>query len=158
MTDFCDSIKEHFQFLETDYDYKLESSRIEDWGGEVIYSNNTTGIKLLYEFSCAFIYVFICKLVDGRIIDNPRPMSIDSEINCFDFNDALPEDQKMKPAYEYGLDSPFYDESNGLSNYSKEFALRLSEYGQNVLRGDFSILPKMEKIIKARAFNKDSVV
>ena len=153
MPGFCDSVKKHFQFLETQYNCKLESSNTKGWGGEVIYRNKTTGIKLLYEVSCAFIYIFIYKLVNGELVDNPQSLEPDSEITCFDFNDALPESEKMKPAYEYGSDSHYYDEQNGLSNYTLDFAFRLEEYGEEVLSGDFSILPEMEKTIKKRAFS-----
>lgn len=152
MTDFCESVKEHFLFLESEYDCNLESMRAEDWGCEVIYRNRTTGIKLLYEVYCAFVFVFIYKLVNGEMVDNPRPLGLDSPITCFDFNDALPIEKRMKPAYEYGSQSNYYDEEEGLSNYSKDFALRLREYGKDVLNGDFSVLPEMEKIIKQRAF------
>jgi hypothetical protein len=151
MTDFCESVKKHFQFLETEYDCKLESSHIEDWGGEVIYLNQTTGIKLLYEFSSAFIFVFIYKLVNRKMVDNPRPVTESSKIYCFDFNDALPEGEKMKPAYEYGASSNYYDEVNGISNYTQEFASRLERNGGGVLSGDFSILSIMEDIIIERA-------
>ncbi len=151
MPDFCSSVKNHFLFLETEYGCKLESSRNETWGGEVIYRNQTTGVKLVYEFSGAFIYVFIYKLINGKLIDNPRTFALDTEITCFDFNDALPDSEKMKPAYEYGSKSHYYDEQNGLSYYVHEFALRLKKYGGAVLSGDFSILPEMGKVIKERA-------
>ncbi len=151
MTTFCESVKKHFQFLEVEYACKLESSVIENWGGTVIYRNNTTGIKLLYEANSAFIYVFIYKLVKGEMIDNPVILEPDSEITCFDFNDALPENEKMKPAYEYGPASLYYDDQNGLSNYIQDYALRLKEHGSALLKGDFSIISKVEKIIKKRA-------
>lgn len=151
MTDFSECVKTHFHFLETKYDCKLQSSNTEDWGGEVVYLNQTTGIKLLYEFSSAFIFVFIYRLVNGKMVDNPRPVTEDSIIYCFDFNDALPESEKMKPAYEYDVSSDYFDDVNGISNYTRDFASRLETYGDDVLSGDFSILSKMERIIKERA-------
>ncbi|MEJ7594165.1 MAG: hypothetical protein WKF77_21715 [Planctomycetaceae bacterium] len=50
------------------------------------------------------------------------PITGESEITCFDFNDALAAGQKMKPANEYGDDSLYYDEQYGLRNYVMEFA------------------------------------
>jgi L-lactate dehydrogenase complex protein LldF len=80
-----------------------------------------------------------------------RPISNDSTISCFDFNDYLEPSQKMKSAYDYGEDSPYYDPQNGLRNFTKQFADRLRSHGDRILRGDLSILPEMEKIIKRRA-------
>jgi hypothetical protein len=57
----------------------------------------------------------------------------------------------MKPAYEYGDESAYYDEENGLRNYAGEFATRLKTFGRQLLSGDFTVLPRIEQIIKERA-------
>lgn len=144
-------ILEHFNFLETEYNFVFKSKIIDTWFVEVVFLNSSTGIRLVYERREQFLAVFIHKLVDGKMINCPSPLLPSSEITCFEMNDALPADRIMKPAYAYGEDSMLFDTDDGLSLYIKEFALRLHEYGQDVLNGDFSILPKMEKVIKARA-------
>ena len=151
MAEFCSIAEEKFAFLESDFAFSLESEREEEWGGEVIYSGADLAIRILYEYSSAFVFVFICKLVGGEIRRNPRPVMPDSIITCFDFNDMLPAEEKMKPAYEYNPDSLYFDENEGLANYVAEFSVRLRRYGAELLRGDFSVFPKMEAIIKARA-------
>jgi len=154
MIDFCESVEKHFQFLQTKYSFELEFSETEDWGGHVLYLNKTTGIKLLYEFTSAFVFVFVYELVNGKLVDNPDTIYNTSKIHCFDFNDSLPESEKMKPAYQYDASSNYFHEENGMSNYTKEFAIRLEKYGKDLLRGNFEILPRIEVIIKARAMDE----
>lgn len=154
MEEFCDCAKQHFRFLEDDYGCTLESSLTEKWGGELIYRNETTGIRLVYEVPSAFLFVFIYKLIGGEMVENPTPLLANSKITKFDFNDALPDSAKMKPAYEYGSESLYFDDEVGLSNYLREFATRLQQYGKDALKGDFSILPKIDKIIKKRSIGE----
>lgn len=54
-------------------------------------------------------------------------------------------------AYKYGEDSVYYDAQNGLRNFVHEFAVRLRDYGQKLLKGDLSELPAMASVIKKRA-------
>jgi hypothetical protein len=142
-----------FRFLESDYGYVLESTREEFWGGEVTYvcQNNSVGVRLVYEFSHAFVFVFIYRLVGGVILENKFPITDESTITCIDFNDILDEPMKMKPAYEYGDKCEFFDETSGLRNYVKQSADRLRQYGNDLLSGDFIRFSVAEKAIKARA-------
>jgi hypothetical protein len=153
MTDFTRIAKDEFEFLRSEYDYKLVAEEDNSNGGYVTFVNQDIGVglKLQYEFPSAFVFVFICRLVDGEFQENRLPISEDSEINCFDFNDYLEPMQKMQPAYDYGEDSPYYDPKNGLRNFTREFADRLRSFGSGILRGDLSAMPKMENIIKRRA-------
>lgn len=150
MSSFVEKIQECFSFLESDLDFRVVSSHSSNFDAEVVYMNETTGVKVIYEVRAAFVFVFICQLDDGRWVDNPQPLESDSRITCFDFNDALPENEKMKPAYEYGADSIYYDEKLGLVAFMKAFARRLERHGNAVLKGDFSLLSVIEKIIKER--------
>ena len=153
MTDFVTIAKDEFAFLRDDYDYESVAEEDGSNGGFVSFLNPGVGVgvKLQYEFASDFVFVFVYRLIDGQMRDNSLPITDDSEINCFDFNDYLAKDQKMRPAYEYGENSIYYDPQNGLLNFVKEFADRLRSHGDSILRGDLSTLPAMEKIIKKRA-------
>lgn len=153
MADFSEIAQEEFDFLEREFDYEVVEAKETSSGGEVRYINRDAGVgvKLLYEFASAFVFVFIYRLVDGEFCDNPLPVDNDTEINCFDFNDYLEGERKMKPAYEYGENSDYYDPKDGLRNFTKEFAGRLRNEGKAILTGDLSVLPAMASIIKKRA-------
>ena len=152
MSGFVEVARDAFAFLEHEYSFTVRDFS-NDSGGHVTYVNVQNGIavKPIYDFSSAFVFVFIYRLVDGQLRDNALPITDESEISCFDFNDVLDTDQKMKPAYEYGDDSVYYDEENGLRNYVGEFATRLKTFGGQLLSGDFTELPRIELIIKQRA-------
>ena len=107
---------------------------------------------MVWEAKYQFLFVEFYKLVDGKMVGNPSPLTPESEITSFELQDTLPESERMKSPYEYGLDSPYSDPECGLSNYVQDIALRLEKYGKDVLRGDFSILPTVAKLIMARAF------
>lgn len=153
MTGFSEIAGEEFKFLEQDFGYEVVEAKDKSDGGVVKFINRDAGIgvKLLYEFASAFVFVFIYRLVDGDFRDNPLPIGNDTDINCFDFNDCLEGESKMKPAYEYGEHSNYYDSQDGLRNFTKEFAKRLRSEGQAILKGDLTILPAMASIIKRRA-------
>ena len=153
MAGFSEIAQEEFDFLEREFDYKVVEAKDKSGGCEVKYINRDAGVgvKLVYEFASAFVFVFIYRLVDGEFWDNPLPICNDTDINCFDFNDYLEDERKMKPAYEYGENSDYYDPQNGLRNFTKEFARRLQKEGKAILNGDLSALPAMASIIKRRA-------
>ncbi len=153
MSNFCQVAKKSFSFLESEFGYRIASETREPWGSEIVYLGAKTGIRLLYEDMVPFVFVFVCKLVDGRIVDNPQLITPESEPLCFDLNDFLDEKTKMKLATDYGPDSIYMDESDGMSNYVDAFSTRLRNYGQSFLNGDFSRLPEMQKLIRARAEN-----
>jgi hypothetical protein len=153
MAGFSKIAQEEFDFLELESDYEVVDAKEKSDGGYVTYVNHDAGVgvKLLYEFSSAFIFVFIYRLVEGELRENPVPIGNETEINCFDCNDYLDANFKMKPAYDYGEDSKYFDPQNGLRNFTKEFAKRLRIHGQRILNGDLSMLPAMASIIKRRA-------
>lgn len=153
MADFTEIAQEEFDFLEREFGYEVVEAKEKSGGGEVRYINRDAGVgvKLVYEFASAFVFVFIYRLVDGEFYDNSLPIGNDTDIHCFDFNDYLEGERKMKPAYEYGENSDYYDTQNGLRNFTKEFAERLRIEGKVILNGDLSVLPAMASIIKRRA-------
>ena len=153
MTDFARIAKDEFEFLKSEYGYELIGQEDNSNGGYVTFVNREVGVgvKLQYEAPSAFVFVFVCRLIDGEIRENRLPISSDSEINCFDFNDYLEPTQRMKSAYDYGENSPYYHPKNGLRNFTRGFAARLRSHGDRLLRGDLSILPEMANVIRRRA-------
>lgn len=153
MSAFVAIAREEFAFLELEYGYSVLEVEESCSDVYVTYVNRDVGVglKLLYEFAGSLLFVFVYRLVDGELRDNPRWIDNDTVINCFDLNDYLADDSKMRPSYEYDEDSGYFDPQNGLRNYVKEFAVRLRNYGTLILKGDLSMLPAIESIIRKRA-------
>jgi hypothetical protein len=154
MSPFVRIARELFSFLEHEYGFLLDHYREEPWGSELVYINPArgVGIRIVDEASFACTFVFIHRLIDRELLRNPSPITDESQINCIDLNDVLNESDKMKPAYEYGESSIYYDEKNGLRNYISEFAQRLKQYGNDILKGNLeTAFRKAGPLIKGRA-------
>ena len=84
------------------------------------YKNPSTGVKIIYETHHAYITIFLYRLINDEIIENPRIIDKNVELNCFALDDVLLLRNKasiLKPAYEYGENSKYYDKENGFKTY-----------------------------------------
>lgn len=145
--------KEEFMFLESGYGFLLTECKKKDWGYELIYTNATTGIKVSYEYQQAYIYIVLYRLVDGKMIENSK--STEKEVSLFgcgldDIISLRDSSALIKPAYEYGEESEYYDKKNGLTLFTSAFANNLRKYAADVLSGDFKIFEEVEKIVIER--------
>lgn len=144
-----------FSFLEDDYGCELKKSVKEGWGFEVLYSNLTTGIKVQCEYREACLFIYLYKLIDGELIENPRNIRFDSELTGFDLNDVISLNNSsniIKPFYsefELNQDSETLIKLKTF-RYILLFAESLYTYANEILRGDFKIFSKLDKIVKNR--------
>lgn len=149
MSLFSEIAKDAFGFLESELGYTL--SETAENMVTYVHKEKSVGIRIVYEVQAAFVFVFVYRLQAGELIENKHPIHDKSVITCFDFNDFLSDIDKMKPAFEYGSDSPFFDQCWGLKNFVGEFADRLKHKSGRLLDGDFSCLPRIQQTITARA-------
>lgn len=143
-----------FNFLKEDYGFNTLESRKEKWGYYFKGINTTTGIEIKYEFREALIQVMLYKLVDGRMVKNVTNAIKNNEpITCFSLDWVInlkkPE-AKIKPAYEYGIESKFFDKENGLKNYILIVSESLKEYASDILKGDFSVFSTLDRMVKKK--------
>jgi len=151
--DFNIIAQEQFKFLESEYGFRLLKCEKEDWGYELIYLNNKTGVKITYEYREAYIFIMLYQLEDGKIVENPKSIDGNATLYGYAMEDLINlrnPDALIKPAYEYGEQSEYYDKENGLSLYVSAFASNLKKYAKDVLDGNFTIFPELEKIVKDR--------
>ncbi|HQV66507.1 MAG: hypothetical protein WAT26_16300 [Saprospiraceae bacterium] len=150
---FLQILKDEFAFLESDFCFILSKEKIEKWGFELLYKNPSTGVKIIYETHHAYITIFLYRLINDEIIENPRIIDKNVELNCFALDDVLLLRNKasiLKPAYEYGENSKYYDKENGFKTYVSEFAKNLASFSGDILDGDFFIFQELEKIVRKR--------
>lgn len=148
--------KEQFSFLESEYNFRLSICNREDWGYNLIYMNDTTGVKITYEYREAYIFIMLYRLVDGSLQENPRSIEDNTILYGYGLDDIIsmsnPKDLIM-PAYEYGEQSKYYDKEKGLHLYTSAFSNNLKVYGKSVLNGNFEIFPRLDEIVKERVRN-----
>ncbi len=110
--------KNEFRFLETHYNFRLVKCKHERWGYELIYVSDKIGIKITYEFNEANLFITLYKLVNGKLIENPRSIKEDTLLHGYSLDDIiimLDPSALIKPAYQYGDDSKYYNKENGLT-------------------------------------------
>lgn len=149
----CILTKEEFNFLESEYDFRLSECKRENWGFSLIYLNDTTGVEILYEYREVYVFIMLYKLIDGILIKNPIIIRKNSVLFGHSLDDIIlirNPDSLIRPAYEYGEDSVYYNEDNGTSLYLKCFSDNLKTYAKDVLRGDFSIFLGLDEVVKNR--------
>lgn len=152
MKNFDEIVKERFAFLEDDFGCEMICSKLKSWGYDIQYKNKTTGISIVYEFRENYIFIYLHKLIDEKIEKIPRLINDYTKLSGFSLDDIVnlknPTDL-MKPGYAYGEKSK-YDGEKGWELYISKFADNLKRYGKDILKGDFSIFPKLDTIVKER--------
>jgi hypothetical protein len=151
--DFDVIAKEQFKFLESDFGFQLSKNDKEDWGYELIFLNTTTGVRITYEFREAYIFIMLYKLVDGSLMENPRSIQENTLLHGHGLDDIVSirnPQALIKPAYQYGKESEYYDKKKGLTLYVTAFANNLKEYALDVLGGDFKIFDEANRVVKER--------
>ncbi len=141
-----------FDFLKNEYGFNTILSEREDWGYYFTAINSTTGIEIQYEFKEAFIQIVIYRLIDGKIVKNiTNAIKNNEPITGFSLEWILAlknAEAQIKPAYEYGIESKYYEKENGLKNYASIVAERLKEYASDILKGDFSVFSTLDIMVK----------
>ncbi len=82
-------IKKYFKFLELDYKFHFVKSKKESWGYEILYLNETTGVKIVYEYRKAYIFIFLYRLIDGKLIEDPGEIVQNTKLNNFSLGDIV---------------------------------------------------------------------
>jgi hypothetical protein len=140
---------QRFAFLTTDLGFHCVEDIIEDWGFEKRYRGIRAGVVLCFEVREFYLYVKVCRLIEGELPLSVGEISASSEINAFDLDDVvtLRSKQSLVPQYsgKTRFDSALFDR---VVNTQAE-NLRL--YAGDILSGDFSSFEELAKIVKSRA-------
>ncbi|MCG6168916.1 hypothetical protein EHQ12_05370 [Leptospira gomenensis] len=147
-------IRKCFKFLELDYQFRFVKSKKENWGYEILYLNETTGVKIIYEYRESYIFIILYRLIDGELIENPGEIFQNTKLNCFGLDDIINlrnPSALLSPTYEYPENSHYFNKKNGWEQYVSDFAENLKTYASDVLSGNFEIFQTIDPIVKERA-------
>jgi hypothetical protein len=145
--------KEQFAFLLSDYAFELAKCKEENWGYSLVYLNRSTGVEIVYEYREAYVFITLYRLVGRRLVRNPLNIADDAEIHGFALDDIIGlrnPSARMKPAYEYGEGSEYYDRETGMTLYVSRFAENLRKHAHDVLSGDFRVFSQLDRIVRER--------
>lgn len=126
-----------FKFLSA-YRCELAGVEVDNYGAEVTYKNRTTAVKVTLELRENDIFVYLIRLVDGGI-----PAYLDAPSRWFYLDNVvkLRSPSTTLPRKRFGEWLTPDDIDHLLSDYAD--ALR--RYGEDILRGDFSVFEDLWK-------------
>ena len=137
-------------------EYGLIMVHTDDGGGynyyTVIFQNEIAALRVYFEWREKYLSVQVCRLVDGEVQRDPESLNV--EWTCFHVGDLLTVrasdyDQQvlLLPEGWRGEEATMEEIGRSLEKYAEA----LHAHGGDVLRGDFSIFPQLDRIAKQRA-------
>ncbi len=144
---FIKQCLKEFRYLETDFGFKVISIVDHYYGIGVDYISSTAGVRVRYEPRERYIFIKLSRLIDGKM---PK---YDHE-NAFGLNNVLILRSPKSVIEPKPLKEAFT--KTDLNIMLKCYAEAVRLYAADILMGDFSIFPELEKIVKERAekYNK----
>ena len=144
--DFIEICEREFEFLVDEFGFKRTSTKTDSDTPRIRYENTTTTVEAGVEWREQYFYVAIGRGDRKRPKDRmPRP---EDEIFTFNLEDLLTlrvPGYVVSPGY-FGQKLTRKDIQRIMGGYAR--ALR--EHAGDVLQGDFSIFPELEKIVRKR--------
>ena len=145
--------KKHFSYLTNKYGFSFENNVSDTWWYRLTYLNQAINLGIVIHFERRDFYIFIklCRLINGKLVQNTGEINPKTKINCFDMDDiiSLKSKNSLYPPHE--LNTIFNDDL--FKKIVRIQANNLKTHAEEILKGDFSIFPQLEKIIKKRAKN-----
>jgi hypothetical protein len=123
-----------------------------------VFQNDHAGLKVIFEWRDKYLAVQLCRLVDGKVLRDEA--SRDSEWTCFHIMDLL-----TVNAPDYDQDSLLLPEEgkteeaimDEIGQSLEKYVDAIRSHGGDVLRGDFSVFPQLDRIAKQRAIARGAL-
>lgn len=146
---FIETCKREYEFLEKVFGLKITKTDIRDVGAEIIFKNDTTGVRIWWEYREFFVFVYVCQLVEGDLILPSGEIGPNTKLHCYDLEDfvALRSPESIIPAHQ--PDTLLSIET--LKSIIRKQAINMENCAKDALSGDFSIFERLDEIVKARA-------
>ncbi len=141
-----------FKYLLAAYGCELAGIEEDKYGTEVTYKNQTTGIRISFEIRENDIFVYLIRLINGEI-----PAYLDAPSRWFYLDNLVmlrsPSTTLLRKEFGGWL-TP-----NDVDDILTAYASALKEYGEDVLRGDFSVFAELaQQIDRPKASNSTEEV
>ena len=149
MRAFAKLCQKTFHFLEKAYGFKLSAIDQDAYGVYLTYTNPTTAIVVSFEPREGGIFTRVIKLVDGKIPSYPITIEESTLISSYYIEDII---ALRGPPTK--MEQPPIDDLRNISILSKvltQHASALRTYAADILKGDFTLFPQLEQIVKKRA-------
>lgn len=138
------------RFLEKDFEFKVVTiERYKRGAIYITYKNKTTAVKIFLEPSDGGIFVRLLRLIEGNLPIDPVYLTDKSHLNDFYLDDIVtlvaPSYKTLHPNLTELFKCPV------MKKVLVQKAYCLKEFAIGILKGDFTLFPELEKIVKKRA-------
>jgi hypothetical protein len=128
-----------FSYLDA-YGFKLEDIKETEYRDQITYKSETTGIKISLEIRDNQIFVYLIRLINGSI-----PAYLDAPSRWFYLDNIVKFRSPSATLPRKGFGDLLT--ADDIDYILSEYALALKEYGEDVLRGNFSIFTELARLI-----------
>lgn len=136
-----------FEFLIKKYGFRIKSTQSDNQTYRVVYQNKTTAVKIFFEVRDQWIILSLFRLIDGKIKEAPIIICRDSELNEFYLENLL---ILRDPETDDALEKLYSGKVRNFKKVLQLLASGLKKNAEDILKGDFTIFPELEKIVKSR--------
>lgn len=148
LDEFLELGEKEFQYLVDEFGFKKRANKTDVGVYRLPYDNGTTKVEIGFEWRDQYVYVLlgrrdVKKPKDARRL--PRP---EDELHAFNLEDLL----KLRTG-KYAVDQDRFGKAltrEDIKEILSTYARALREHAADVLQGDFSVFPELEKIVRKR--------
>ena len=136
-----------FKFLEEEFAFKPPKRQRTHMSPSLTYQNDTTAVEVSLEPLDGGVFVLLSRLINGKIPEYPIFVTREMTLHSYYLDDLVNLKMPDTPVRETSEDP--LDERE-VKKLLAQGAAQLRELGGDILRGDFSVFDKLDKIVKAR--------
>lgn len=136
-----------FMFLEEEFDFKTPKRQRMHLSSSLTYQNNTTAVEVSLEPLDGGVFVLLSRLVNGKIPEYPIFVTRDMALHSYYLDDLVGLKRPDTPVREANEDASDVRE---VKKALAQSAAQLRELGSDILKGDFAVFDRLDRIVKAR--------
>jgi hypothetical protein len=143
--EFFEVGEKEFRFLVDEFGFKKKANKTDVEVYRLCYETKMTKVEIGFEWRDQYIYVLLGRRDREKPERMPRP---EDELLAFSLEDLL----KLRTG-KYAIDQDRFGRAltrKDIKEILNTYARGLREHGADVLQGDFSIFPELEKIVRKR--------
>jgi hypothetical protein len=140
--------EKEFQFLVDEFGCKKRANKTDVGVYRLRYENGTTKIEIGLEWRDQYVYVLLGRREEKKAKDARRLPRPEDELLAFNLEDLL----KLRTG-KYAIDQDRFGKAltrKDIKEILSTYARGLREHAADVLQGDFTVFPELEKIVRKR--------
>lgn len=142
LDEFLEIGEKDFQFLVDEFGFKKRANKTDVGIYRLRYENKTTKVEIGFDWREQYVYVLL-----GRR-DKEPPQRPEDELVAFDLEDLL----KLRTG-KHAIDQNRFGKAltrKDINEFLTTYARALRQHAADLLQGDFSVFPELEKIVRKR--------